>query len=73
MGNKLGLVLKIINAPVNSNIARKKSLAKRVINYNKSKLEGKTIYLLGLTFKANMDYTRYSPFLNLVEELDKKY
>lgn len=72
MGNKLGLDLQIINASVNSNIARKNSLASRVINYTKNKLEGKTISLLGLTFKANTDDTRYSPALNLVEELAKK-
>jgi len=72
MGNKLGLNLEIINASVNSNISRKNSLANRVINYSKNKLEGKTISLLGLTFKANTDDTRYSPALNLVEELAKK-
>ena len=71
-GNKLGLDLQIINASVSSNIARKDSLANRVINYSKNKLEGKTISLLGLTFKANTDDTRYSPSLNLVEELAKK-
>ena len=73
IGGKLGLDLKIINASVNSNISRKNSLAERVINFSKDKnLEGKTISLLGLTFKANTDDTRYSPALNLVEELSKK-
>ena len=72
IGSKLGLDLPIINASVNSNITRKNSLANRVINYSKSKLEGKTISLLGLTFKANTDDTRYSPSLNLVGELAKK-
>lgn len=71
LGNKLGLDLQIINASVNSNIARKNSRANRVINYSKNKLEGKTISLLGLTIKANTDDTRYSPSLNLVEELVK--
>jgi UDPglucose 6-dehydrogenase len=73
MGGKLGLDLKIINASVNSNISRKNSLADRVISYSKEKtLEGKTVSLLGLTFKANTDDTRYSPALNLVEEFAKK-
>ena len=73
IGAKLGLDLKIINASVTSNISRKNSLAERVINFSKDKnLEGKTISLLGLTFKANTDDTRYSPALNLVEELSKK-
>ena len=48
MGNKLGLDLQIINASVNSNIARKNSLASRVINYSKNKLEGKTIVVSGV-------------------------
>ena len=72
MGNNLGLDLQIINASVNTNIARKNSLSNRVINYSKNNLKGKTISLLGLTFKANTDDTRYSPSLNLVEELAKK-
>ena len=73
MGKKLGLDLKIINASVDSNIARKNSLAERVINLSEGKnLEGKTVSLLGLTFKANTDDTRYSPALNLVEEFAKK-
>jgi UDPglucose 6-dehydrogenase len=73
IGAKLGLDLKIINASVTSNIDRKNSLANRVISFSKDKnLEGKTVSLLGLTFKANTDDTRYSPALNLVEELAKK-
>ena len=73
MGNKLGLDLKIINASVTSNIDRKNSLANRVINYSKDKnLKGKIVSLLGLTFKANTDDTRYSPAINLVTELAKE-
>ena len=73
MGKKLNLDLKIINASVESNISRKNSLAERVINLSGEKsLEGKTVSLLGLTFKANTDDTRYSPALNLVEEFSKK-
>ena len=73
IGDELGLDLKIINASVTSNIDRKNSLTNRVINFNKDKnLEGKTVSLLGLTFKANTDDTRYLPVINLVEELAKK-
>ena len=69
MGKKLGLDLKIINASVNSNIFRKKSLADSVIKLiGEDMLEGKTVSLLGLTFKANTDDTRYSPAINLVED-----
>ena len=74
IGNKLGIDLKIINASVSSNIKRKNSLSDRVINLSQDKnLEGKTVSLLGLTFKANTDDTRYSPALNLVEGLTKKF
>ena len=73
IGSKLGLDLKIINASVTSNIDRKNSLVNRVINFSKDKnLEGKTVSLLGLTFKANIDDTRYLPAINLVEEVTKK-
>ena len=72
MGKKLGLDLKIINASVDSNISRKNSLADRVINLSGDFLEGKIVSLLGLTFKANTDDTRYSPAINLVEQFSKK-
>ena len=72
MGKKLNLDLKIITASVDSNISRKNSLADRVINLCGFNLEGKTISLLGLTFKANSDDTRYSPSINFVECLHKK-
>ena len=73
MGKKLGVSLKIIDASVDSNITRKNSLADRVIKLSEGKsLDGKTVSLLGLTFKANTDDTRYSPALNLVEEFSKK-
>ena len=73
MGKKLGLDLKIIDASVESNITRKNSLAERVIKLSQEKnLEGKTVSLLGLTFKANTDDTRYSPALNLVEEFSRQ-
>ena len=72
IGKQLGLDLKIINASVESNISRKNSLADRVINSSTENLEGKTVSLLGLTFKANTDDTRYSPAINLVEQLFNK-
>ena len=60
----------LLNLPT---LIGKKSLADRVINFSKDKnLEGKTVSLLGLTFTANTDDTRYSPAINLVEELVKK-
>ena len=73
IGEKLGLDLQIINDSIISNISRKKSFANKVIMLSDHKnLEGKTISLLGLTFKANTDDSRYSPAINLVEELSKK-
>ena len=73
MGKNLGLDLKIINASVDSNISRKKSLANRVIQLSgDEKLLGKTVSLLGLTFKANTDDTRYSPAIDLLEEFSKQ-
>ncbi len=62
---------KIVEAVVDINDARKKSMADRVIAACGGSLEGKTIAALGLTFKPNTDDMRDSPSLDIVPALQK--
>lgn len=72
IGKKLGLNMQVINSVVSSNIERKNNLAKRILEAYNGDLKNKKIALLGLTYKADTDDTRYSPALNIIEELSKK-
>ena len=60
---------KIVEAVVDINAARKKKMADRVLAACGGSLEGKTIAVLGLTFKPNTDDMRDSPSLDIVPAL----
>lgn len=72
IGDENGADISIVRAVVNSNINRKKFLAEKVLEYAEDDLNGKTVSVLGLTFKAGTDDTRYSPALELVKGLVNK-
>ncbi len=59
----------IVETVISVNDSRKKSLAKRVEKALGGPLKGKTIAVLGLTFKPNTDDMRDSPSLALVPDL----
>ena len=59
-------------ASVESNKKRKKRMAQKIIDASEYSLRNKHIALLGLTFKANTDDTRYSPALDIIKQLNKK-
>lgn len=61
----------IVEATVTSNDARKLAMARRVIEACGGDVAGKTIGVLGLTFKPNTDDMRDSPSLVIVPELQK--
>lgn len=61
----------IIEAVVAINDARKKKMAERVIEACGGSLTGKTIAVLGLTFKPNTDDMRDAPSLDIIPELQK--
>ncbi len=69
MGFDLDVALNVVNAVIDANDARKRAMAHKVIAALKGDIQGKTIALLGLAFKANTDDTRYSPALVVAEEL----
>jgi UDPglucose 6-dehydrogenase len=64
-----GAPIRIVEAVVDINTERKKSMAKRVLTACGGSIEGKSIAVLGLTFKPNTDDMRESPSLDIVPAL----
>jgi len=69
IANSFGVELPLITAAIASNEAAHKRVANRVTNALGGSLTGKTIAVLGLTFKANTDDTRDSPSIAVIEQL----
>ena len=61
--------MRIVEAVTEINDRRKKAMAARVIDACGGSVAGKTIAVLGLTFKPNTDDMRASPSLDLVPAL----
>ncbi|KKC27767.1 UDP-glucose dehydrogenase family protein [Sphingomonas sp. SRS2] len=61
--------LRIVDATVEANDERKKEMARRVVTACGGSVEGKTIAVLGLTFKPNTDDMRDAPSLVVIPEL----
>jgi len=66
-----GLELKIIKAAIDANEAQKFRIVKKIKRRLGDDLSGKTIAILGLTFKAETDDTRESAALIIISELIK--
>ena len=64
-----GSPLRIVETVVQLNEDRKRKMAVRVIEAAGGSLEGKTVAVLGLTFKPNTDDMRESPSLDIVPAL----
>ncbi len=62
--------LRIVETVVGVNESRKKAMAKRVIAACGGSVAGKTVAVLGLTFKPNTDDMRESPSLYIVPALE---
>ena len=62
----------MVKAAIASNEARKKRMAQKITDVMDTNVKGKTIAILGLTFKANTDDMRDSPSLVIVPELLKR-
>ena len=61
--------LRIVEAVVAVNDARKRAMARKVANALGGELRGKTIAVLGLTFKPNTDDMREAPSIPLITAL----
>ena len=68
-GQDHGAPLRIVEAVVAVNDARKRAMARKVAHALGGELRGKTIAVLGLTFKPNTDDMRESPSIPLITAL----
>lgn len=68
---KQGAPVKIVEAVVAINARRKKQMAERVISACGGSVRGKTIAMLGLTFKPNTDDMRDAPSLDIIPALQE--
>lgn len=66
-----GAPLRIVETVVDINDKRKKQMAERVVNACNGSLAGKTVAVLGVTFKPNTDDMRDSPSLDIIPALQK--
>jgi len=65
----VNIPMRIVSSVVSANDERKKAMAQRVVAACGGSVEGKTIAVLGLTFKPNTDDMRESPSLDIVSAL----
>ncbi len=65
----VNIPMRIVSSVVSANDERKKAMAQRVLSACGGSVEGKTIAVLGLTFKPNTDDMRESPSLDIVSAL----
>ncbi len=68
-GEEYGAALQIVRSVVSVNDDRKRAMGQKVIDALGSETQGKTVALLGLTFKANTDDMRDSPAIDIVAAL----
>ena len=68
-GQDNGAPLRVVEAVVAVNDARKRAMARKVANALGGELRGKTIAVLGLTFKPNTDDMREAPSIPLITAL----
>ncbi len=66
-----GAPLKLVESTIAVNDARKKQMAQRVVAACGGSVKGKTLAVLGLTFKPNTDDMRDSPSLDIVPALQQ--
>ncbi|MCY4393539.1 MAG: UDP-glucose/GDP-mannose dehydrogenase family protein [Rhodospirillaceae bacterium] len=66
-----GAPLRIVEAVADINDTRKRSMAQRVIDACGGEVNGRTIAILGVTFKPNTDDMRESPSLEIVPMLQE--
>jgi UDPglucose 6-dehydrogenase len=68
-GQEFGARSRIVEAVVDVNEARKKAMAQKVVDACDGSIAGKTIAILGVTFKPNTDDMRDSPSLAILPAL----
>jgi UDPglucose 6-dehydrogenase len=71
-GQEYGVPLRLVEAVVGVNDARKTAMARKIIAAVDGNIAGKTVALLGLTYKPNTDDMRESPSIPIVYSLQDK-
>ena len=66
-----GVTVRIVEETVTANEARKRRMALKVMNALGGDVEGRTIAVLGLTFKPDTDDMREAPSVPLIETLQR--
>jgi UDPglucose 6-dehydrogenase len=66
-----GVSLRVVEAVVAVNDARKTAMARKVVKACGGSVQGKTIAVLGLTFKPNTDDMRDAPSINIIDALQR--
>ena len=72
LAQNMGAPMSIVEAVHESNVARRKRMASKIEAAFDGSVEGKTIALLGVTFKPNTDDMRESPSLDIIPQLQAK-
>ena len=70
IGQRYGTPIKIVETVIGVNDARKRAMAAKVVAACGGSLAGKTVAVLGLTFKPNTDDMREAPSLVIVPALE---
>jgi UDPglucose 6-dehydrogenase len=71
IGQRYGTPIKIVETVIGVNDARKRAMAVKVVSACGGSLTGKTIAVLGLTFKPNTDDMREAPSLSIIAALQE--
>jgi UDPglucose 6-dehydrogenase len=66
-----GVSLRVVESVVAVNDARKTAMARKVVKACGGSVQGKTIAVLGLTFKPNTDDMREAPAINIIDALQR--
>ena len=70
IGQRYGVPIRIVETVIGINDARKRAMADKVVAACGGSLQGKTVAVLGLTFKPNTDDMREAPSLVIVPALE---
>ncbi|MCY4049837.1 MAG: UDP-glucose/GDP-mannose dehydrogenase family protein [Hyphomicrobiales bacterium] len=69
MAQTLGVRIRTIEATIEANTERKRNMATKIINAAGGSIHGKTVGVLGVTFKPETDDMRESPSLDILPAL----
>ena len=72
MAQQCGVDMQVVQAALDANEEQKEVAVKKLSSLTRDSLEGKTVAILGLAFKANTDDIRYSPAITAINMLLKK-